>query len=519
MTRRLFHSLTGLVLALALFLTGCGPLQSTNARVAEPDYWPTSGWRSSTPEAQGMDSEILAGMLEDVSDHATRLHSVLVIRNGYVVTEAYFHPYTSDVKIHVQSVTKSVISMLVGKAIDDGYIKNTREKLLEFYPDQALQNESDEKSSIQLRHLLSMSSALDCQNFPWVAPIMEQSQDWVQFMLDLPVVREPGTAFGYCNGNAHLLSAILEQRTGMHTREYANRELFEPLGIAPVTEAEWWNDPQQITNGGYGLHLQPVDMAKLGLLYLQHGKWDGQQILPAKWVDESTTQYVVKEDGDGYSYLWTVYPEGGHYAALGLGGQQIHVYPAQNLIVVVTASLNERAGTPEIDHLLDTYILPSIESDQAVAENPQGIERLAAGIETAANPVKPVPALPDAALENSNQPYSFGENAFGWQSLEFTFEPGASTATITLNEIPLSVGLDNIFRSTRLPDGNEILLRGHWADEETFIIDYPYPLGGTAVLGETAESEYRFKFTENTLEATAKQFLFDRDPIVLNGTK
>lgn len=519
MNQRMTRTLIGLILVLGLFLTACSGSGAADAQVPEPDYWPTTGWQSSPPEAQGMDSELLADMLDDVSNNGTRIHSVLVIRNGYIVTEAYFHPYTSDVKIHVQSVTKSVISILVGKAIDDGYIQSENEKLLDFYPDIATENESEQKDSIELEHLLSMSSGLDCQNFPWVAPTMEQSPDWVQFMLDLPVVHEPGTTFGYCNGNSHLVSAILQQKIGSSPREYANRELFKPLGIAPVDEADWWSDPQNITNGGYGLHLRPLDMAKIGLLYLQNGKWDGQQLISATWVDRSTKQYVVKEDGDGYGYLWTVYPQGDHYAALGLGGQQIHVYPQQNLIVVVTASLEGMAGTPEIDHLLESYILPSIRSDEEIAANPQGTSRLAAALETAANPVQPVPALPEAAIENSNQPYTFGENPFGWQLMEFRFEPGASTATVILNEIPLTVGLDNIFRTSQTAEGYEMLLRGRWVDEQTFVVDYPYALGGMMVLGETAESEYRFTFTGNKLEVTAQQLLFDLGPMSAEGTR
>ena len=513
MNKRIVYS----VLVLVMTLAGC--TSSRSAQVAEPDYWPTSGWRSSTPEAQGMDSELLAEMLEDISSNGTRIHSVLVIRNGYIVTEAYFHPYTTETKIHVQSVTKSVIDILVGKAIEDGYIKSENEKLLDFYPDSSFQNESDEKNSIELEHLLSMSSGLDCQNFPWIALTMEQSQDWVQFMLDLPVVNTPGTTFGYCNGNAHLLSAIVQRSVGMSTREYANRELFEPLGIAPVTEADWWSDPQQITNGGFGLHLTPLDMAKLGMLYLHGGEWDGAQIIPSKWVAKSTTWYVEKEDGDGYGYLWTVYPHSNHYAALGMGGQQIQIYPEQNLIVVLTASLNSYAGTPEIDHLLNTYILPSTRSDKAVPENPTGLAHLEAAIETAANPVLPVPALPFAATENSNHLYTFTENPVAWQSLEFAFEPGSSTALITLNEVPLTVGLDNIFRASQTPDGYEILLRGRWADEQTFVIDYPYALGGMMVLGEPAESEFRFKFTGNKVEITAQQFLFGGDPLTFDGTR
>lgn len=218
-----------LILALSVLLAACAPAQSISSRVPEPDYWPTAGWQSSTPEAQGMDSDLLAKMLEDISAEQSKIYSVLVVRNGYLVTEAYFHPYTHETKTHIQSVTKSVIGMLVGKAIDVGSIKNAEETLVSFFPGRVFENPSERKSSIQLAHLLSMSSGLDCTEFSPSGPTMEQTSSWVQFMLDLPVVNPPGEKFGYCNGNAHLLSAILEKTTGITAREFAIQELFQPL--------------------------------------------------------------------------------------------------------------------------------------------------------------------------------------------------------------------------------------------------------------------------------------------------
>jgi hypothetical protein len=236
-------------------------------------------------------------------------------------------------------------------------------------------------------------------------------------------------------------------------------------------------------------------------------------------VKDSTTKYVEKEDGDGYGYLWTVYPAGDHYAALGLGGQQIHIYPPQNLIVVTTASLDSYAGTPEIDDLLKEYILPSIKADAAIVENPDGNARLNSLLETATYPVQPIPMLPGAALENSNHPYSFEDNPFGWETLEFVFTPETSTALVIMNKVPLTVGLDNIFRLSKSPEGYDMLLRGRWTDDQTFIVDYPYPMAGIMVLGETAESEVRFKFIGNQVEVTAEQLTFEMDSIHVTGTR
>ncbi len=186
-------------------------------------------------------------------------------------------------KKRIQSVTKSVIGMLVGKRSAMGISKAKTQNSLIFIRTEIFENLSRKKNSIQLKHLLSMSSGLDCQEFS-SGRSMEQTSGWVQFMLDRPMTAAPGKVFGYCNGNAHLLSSILEKSTGMSAREYANQELLKPLGISDIRESDWGGDPQGITIAGYGLHLRPIDMAKLAFLYLHKGQWEDQQIIPPQWV-------------------------------------------------------------------------------------------------------------------------------------------------------------------------------------------------------------------------------------------
>jgi CubicO group peptidase (beta-lactamase class C family) len=512
-----------IVLAITLILSGCSPLtSSTSTAVPEPGYWPTSGWRSSSPEAQGMDSALLAKMLEDASAKQTNLHSLIIIRNATLVTEAYFQPYTRDTKMHIQSVTKSVIGVLVGKAIQMGAIKSVDQSLLSFFPNRVIANLSQEKDAIHISHLLSMTSGLDCQEFSSTGPKMEQSTGWVQFMLDLPVVSVPGKRFGYCNGNAHLLSVILEKSTDMNAREFANQELFQPLGIPSVSEADWGGDPQGFTIGGYGLHLKPLDIAKLALLYLQNGRWEGRQLLPANWVADSTTQQISKEDesNSGYGYLWTVYPQAGHYAALGLGGQQIHVYPSKNLIVIVTAGLNSYAEDPEIEKMLNQAILPATKSDTPLKENPESLARLQTAVERAGNPLKEIPELPQTAQTISGSAYSFDKNPAGWQKLELVFKPGAQTAQLHLNQGELiQIGLDNIYRVSNVKPFGELLLRGHWTDGQTFIIDYPYPFYGAPKLGELDEMQIQLKFSADRLDVSIVPRIFGGDPITFSGSR
>lgn len=503
---------------LALLFSGCSEPGSVSVPVAAPSYWPTNSWQSATPESQGLDSARLAQMLEQVYANQTNLHSVLVIRNGYVVTEAYFHPYTAGVREHVQSVTKSFIGALVGIAVQNGQLKNVDETLLGYFPDRIIANPSREKGSIRLKHLLSMSSGLDCQEFTG-GPTMEQASDWVQFMLDLPLNAAPGQTFGYCNGNAHLLSAILQNSTGMNAREYANQELFGPLGIHAVDVSDWGADPQGFTTGGYGLHLTPEELAKFAFLYLHDGKWDGQQILPPGWAVDSTTQAIQKEDGSGYGYLWTVYPSAGHYAALGLGGQQIHIYPAKNLIVIVTAGLEAYAESPEIESMLVDYILPAIQSDSPLADNPDAVERLRQAQDQIANPLQPVPLLPATAFEISGHTYHFAENPIGWQTLEMIFVPNADSAELRLNgSTPVQFGLDNLYRLTRSELLGEIFLRARWMDENTLVADFPYGFGSNR-LGELGHSQFQFKFQGDEVKITVRQLIFGGEPLEFSGKR
>jgi CubicO group peptidase (beta-lactamase class C family) len=499
-------------LALTAMAAGCVPHIPASVPVTQPDYWPTAEWRSSSPEAQGMDSSLLASMLEELSNDRIRMRSLLVIRNGYLVTQAYFDPYRPDTKVQIQSVTKSVIGALVGTAIQQGYIQSVDEKMLSFFPDRVYANPSRKKDAIRLRHLLSMSSGFPCQEFSDGGQRMELSSGWVQFMLDLPVDASPGKTFGYCDGNPHLLSAIIERTTGLTARDFGNRELFEPLGIAAVESADWWTDPQGISNGGYGLWLRPLDLAKLAFLYLHDGRWDGQQILPQGWAAASTTQYVQKLEGSGYGFLWTVYPDAAHYAALGLAGQQVHVYPSHNLIVVTTAELESYAEAPEIERMLTDYILPAVKSDAPLPENPDALARLQAAVETAANPAQPVPVLPALARRISGETYILSENPYGWGSVTLEFGEGSSVARVSTDAGATSdeIGLDNLFRAGKSQPAQ--FMRGRWIDGNTYSIDW-------TSLGSIGSLAIDLRFSASNVEVTVRPVVFGGAPTVIHGER
>jgi CubicO group peptidase (beta-lactamase class C family) len=214
---------------LIAFLVGCGPF--TN-RPNTPAYWPTNGWQSITPEEEGMDSEKLVQMIEYIQEEKLDLHSMLIVRNGYLVSELYVYPYSAGQAQGVMSVTKSVMGTLIGIAIEKGYIKNVHQSLFSLLSDEEVANLDEQKKSITLEDLLTMTSGLDChENLGSGEAIMQTSTNWVQFMLDQPIVAQPGTKFNYCTSAVQVLSAVLQKATGMSTRQFANENLLFHLEL------------------------------------------------------------------------------------------------------------------------------------------------------------------------------------------------------------------------------------------------------------------------------------------------
>jgi CubicO group peptidase (beta-lactamase class C family) len=312
------------------------------ARETQGVPWPTHGWATSTPEAQGLDSAVLASVMETIRARRLPVHSLLIARHGRIVLDAYFRPFADNQLHDVASVTKSVISTLVGIAWSERKIGSLNTPLLALLPEARIQGDAL-KSRITLGHLLSMTSGLDCRgngggNF---LQAMEQSSHWTDFALARDEVAAPGTTFTYCAGNMHLVSAVLSEKTGMNAAEFARDRLFEPLGIEHVS---WAKDRDGISHGFSDLKLQPRDMAKLGMLWLHRGLWDGRQIVPSQYLDTAFRPHASVETYVRYGYGMWIYPYAGHAGgpadveANGFGGQRIAVVPSQDMVVVITGS-------------------------------------------------------------------------------------------------------------------------------------------------------------------------------------
>ena len=351
-----------------------------NSTAKQDDYWPTKGWKTSTPEAQGMDSNLLANMLENIKKEGGSVDSITIVRNGVIVFDVYFHGPKRDSLHIIHSCTKSIMSLLIGIAIDLGYIKDIHRPVISFFPEKRFANLDERKKAMTLEHLLIMAPGLQCRDswkYEWEG--LEEmrysySDDWIQYMLDLPMVEAPGTRFEYCNGASFLLSAIIQKVTGMKTFEFARKHLFKPLGI---TDAKWNTNPQGITIGWGEMWLKPQDMAKIGYLCLKQGQWEDRQIVSKDWMKTSTRKHIDTNmlTLQGYGYQWWILPTGS-YTALGYNGQYICIIPQKNLVVVFTSENIGDTSTSAPRKLLKAYIKPAVKSDTALPSDPEARLRL-----------------------------------------------------------------------------------------------------------------------------------------------
>lgn len=315
------------------------------------DYWPTDGWRSAPPDDHGVDPAALDALRAHLDEHYSHIDSLLVVRNGYLLREDYHHGTGPDDLHNVKSVTKSVLSALVGIALDTGDLPGLDEPLGTFFPYHFASIADRAKREITLEDLLTMRSGLDWQEWGPSTVQMTASPDWIRYVLDRPLANRPGERFNYSTGDTHLIAGALQQAAGMTLLEYADLYLFGPLGI---TDRRWPADPQGITVGGSELALRPRDMAKIGFLYLNQGRWDGHDVIPAGWVRTSTEPHitVVPRDASSrppvcYGYLWWLRPQQdlGSFMAVGFAGQFIYVLPTLDLVVVMTGDLKTAPKT------------------------------------------------------------------------------------------------------------------------------------------------------------------------------
>jgi CubicO group peptidase (beta-lactamase class C family) len=324
------------------------------AQPKEREYWPTSGWKSSTPKMQGMDSAKLLIAVEFIQNRLPDAYSLLVVKNGYLVFEKYFRNGSPERVAVIHSVTKSVMSALIGIALDKGYLNSVNQKLIEFFPEYITDELDPRKKEIRLKHLLTMSAGFRWNDRGSIFMGWYYSPDWGQFTIQLPLENNPGDVFNYNSSISHLLSIILSTSTKISTLDFANKNLFLPLGIK---EKSWRKGPQGFYRGGFGLSLSARDLAKIGFLYLNNGFWNGQSIVPEYWVQESTKQQMHAFNHPiygafGYGYQWWVKKVDGYssFRAWGRRGQFIVIVPKLDLVIVVTSNTDQPSPPTSINY-------------------------------------------------------------------------------------------------------------------------------------------------------------------------
>ena len=321
----------------------------------------------------GMRAAKLAELVPLLRSRLRGVNGIVVVRGGYVVFEWHRPGFGGDDAHNVASVTKSVVSALVGIALEEGWLRGVDQEVLDFFPEYDPGPAAMRKRALTLRHLLTMTAPVAWKSGPWgYEPLdrLRRQKDWVRYILDLVGNDAPGR-FQYSAVVSHLVSAVLTRASGRSAREIANESLFRPLGMKEIPDramasfgrddvigdnvAGWVKDPSGINTGGWGLTLSVADMARFGFLYLNRGEWDGRQVLPAAWVAESTAT-----NANGYGYYWWLRGSGRElsYSAAGSGGNLICCVPGLDLVVAIAAKVVMKSPDPWLS--LERYILPAM---------------------------------------------------------------------------------------------------------------------------------------------------------------
>jgi CubicO group peptidase (beta-lactamase class C family) len=500
-----------------------------------PDYWPTEGFLTTTPEEQGLDSAKLVEMVkfyekDHAKDPTNSIDSITIIRNGYIVADIYLDPlYPQDTQHVLHSSAKSIMPALIGIAIEQGHIESVDVPVIEFFNDEEFEIIDERMAEVTLKDLLTMRTGIRARDSYIYQHMglweMFAAEDLIEYFFSLPLDAEPGTRFDYSTLAYFMVSAVIEKTTGMNPVSYARENLFDPLGIEDIT---WPTNPKDPGLGFAPMWMKPHDMAKFGLLYLQKGLWDGQQIIPADWVEDSVFPYaypktyvdILDENGkkdtdasstawvsydilqhysDGYGYMWWLDKEG-NFAAFGTAGQYLIVSPEDNLVVMITNSSSD-TGTFFPGKLFSNYIIKAIESNQAIAVNETAHTELVAlstPPELNQEP-KVVAELPAIALDISGKTYALEANNWNKDNYQLVFDPAFNHAvfsfTAKVDEVAsIQVGLDGVYRFSETEGGNFAAF-GSWTSPNTFEIFYQH-------IGYSAPTQLILTFDQQMIEVT-----------------
>lgn len=388
----------------------------------------------STPEAEGVSSSQVLQFLQAVENSKNEVHSFMLVRHGKVIAEGWWNPYRADLKHTMYSTSKSFTSTAAGFAVAEKLL-SVDNKVISFFSDQLPDTISSYLADLRVKDLLSMSVGQDPDPTFTISP---NDSNWVKSFLALPIVKKPGTTFLYNSMATYMVSAIVQKITGQKVIDYLKPRLFDPLSIEG---ADWEVDPMGINSGGWGLRVKTEDMAKLGQLYLQKGKWNGKQILPEAWVAEATTATIknsaphlseeekpASDWAQGYGYqFWRC--RNNAFRADGAYGQYIIVMPEQDAVVVLTSE------TPDMQdeiNLVWQYLLPAMKPDALPADETAQV-LLKDKLNSLALPL--APKSTSSMIEKiSGKTFSMDANDAPYESVSFQFADDQCQVSLSVHD-------------------------------------------------------------------------------------
>lgn len=440
-------------------------------------------FRKSTPEQQGITSSSILDFITKAEAGKLGLHSLMIIRNGNVVADGWWDPYKPDLKHVLNSLSKSFTSTAIGFAVSEGLL-SVEDKVTKFFPDDVPANPSPYLMDMQIKHLLTMTTGHEADTS---GPMRRDNQVWTKGFLSLPVQRQPGTYFLYNSGATYMLSAIITKVSGKTMFDYLTPRLFKPLEISGI---DWEVSPQGINTGGWGLRIKTEDIAKLGVLYLQNGKWNGKQLLPATWAHDATTYKVpntpvkgqdtsVSDWQQGYCYqFWRC--RHNFFRGDGAQGQYCLVSRDLNTVIAITSEVQDMQKT--LNYVWD-YLLPGIKPSTLPADtaNQNALKQKLATLTLL--PAKTNFGQSTQALI-SGKTFNIKDNALAVSQASLTFNADECTFILKGNQIEqkITCGLNKWIKGETTTAGvsaqnaiaRKIVAAGVWTNDKTFVITLQY---------------------------------------------
>lgn len=308
-------------------------------------------WKRSAPEVQNVNATMLAELNTHIKSNLPHLRSLLIARNGVLVYEEYYNGASVNELQNIQSMTKSILSALIGIAMDRGYITDLDQKVLNYFPEYQKEIKDSLFYDITLKHLITMSSGIED-----AAPMTKLI---TKSILSQILLFEPGSKFQYSSPGSHVISDLLQRAIGMPLMDFTEKELLGPLDIQKII---WYKTDEGIPSGGYSSLWRSRDILKFGQLYLNQGVWKEKQIIPSRYINESIKTHIAGDFYDAhveYGYLWWTNLFAKGYAALGYGDQYLLVIPELELVVLCTSDSQQPKFMEHIK-LVEDYIIPAV---------------------------------------------------------------------------------------------------------------------------------------------------------------